>query len=108
MESVSLLSSGQPFMYRRIVTMLATPEPMRRCALWLAGLSMLVAACAPQEYHADTPAQYQSAAGCAQVNRDNLYAAAGYANAYLTVPPASRRSRPGGKGASPTSTPSGR
>jgi polar amino acid transport system substrate-binding protein len=46
---------------------------------------MLVAACAPQEYHADTPAHYQSAAGCAQVNRDNLYAAAGYANAYLTV-----------------------
>ncbi|HET6792151.1 MAG TPA: ABC transporter substrate-binding protein [Actinomycetota bacterium] len=65
--------------------MLATLESMRRCALWLAVLSTLVAACAPQEYHADTPAQYQSAAGCAQVNRDNLYAAAGYANAYLTV-----------------------
>ena len=64
--------------------MLATLESMRRCALWLAVLSML-AACAPQEYHAETPAQYQSAAGCAQVNRDNLYAAAGYANAYLTV-----------------------
>jgi polar amino acid transport system substrate-binding protein len=46
---------------------------------------MLVVACAPQAYQADTPAQYQSAAGCAQVNRDNLYAAAGYANAYLTV-----------------------
>ncbi|HEX6581812.1 MAG TPA: ABC transporter substrate-binding protein, partial [Actinomycetota bacterium] len=44
-----------------------------------------LAACAPQEYHADTPAQYQSAAGCAQVNRDHLEAAAGYANAYLTV-----------------------
>ena len=65
--------------------MVATLESFRRCALWFAGLSMLVAACAPQEYHADTPAQYQSAAGCAQVNRDNLYAAAGYANAYLTV-----------------------
>lgn len=65
--------------------MLATLESMRRCALWLAILSMTVAACAPQEYHADTPAQYQSAAGCAQVNRDNLHAAAGYANAYLTV-----------------------
>jgi polar amino acid transport system substrate-binding protein len=56
-----------------------------RWTLSLAVLSMLVAACAPQEYQADTPAQYQSAAGCAQVNRDNLYAAAGYSNAYLTV-----------------------
>jgi polar amino acid transport system substrate-binding protein len=53
--------------------------------LALAALSMLAAACAPQEYHANTPAQYQTAASCAQVNRDNLYAAAGYANAYLTV-----------------------
>ena len=50
----------------------------------LALLSMLSAACAPREYHADTPAHYQTAASCAQVNRDNLYAAAGY-NAYLTV-----------------------
>lgn len=58
---------------------------MRGWTLWLAVLWILVAACAPQEYHADTPAQYQSAAGCAQVTRDNLYAAAGYANAYLTV-----------------------
>ena len=57
---------------------------MQRWDLRLAVL-LLLAACAPQEYHADTPAQYQSAAGCAQVNRDNLYAAAGYANAYLTV-----------------------
>jgi polar amino acid transport system substrate-binding protein len=57
----------------------------RRWALRLAVLSLLTAACAPQEYHADTPAQYQTAAGCAQVNRDNLYAAAGYVNAYLTV-----------------------
>lgn len=65
--------------------MLAAVESMRRCALWLVTLSMLVAGCAPQEYHADTPAQYLSAAGCGQVNRDNLYAAAGYANAYLTV-----------------------
>lgn len=64
--------------------MVATLEPMRTCTLWLAVLWTL-AACAPQEYHADTPAQYQSAAGCAQVNRDNLHAAAGYANAYLTV-----------------------
>lgn len=58
---------------------------MRKWTLGLIMASMLVAACAPQEYHADTPAQYQSAAGCAQVNRDNLYAAAGYTNAYLTV-----------------------
>jgi polar amino acid transport system substrate-binding protein len=51
----------------------------------LAVLSMLAAACAPQEYHANTPSEYQTAASCAQVNRDNLYTAAGYANAYLTV-----------------------
>jgi polar amino acid transport system substrate-binding protein len=57
----------------------------RRWAPRLAALPMLVAACAPQEYHANTPAQYQTAASCAQVNRDNLYTAAGYANAYLTV-----------------------
>jgi len=53
--------------------------------LGLAALSLLSSACAPQEYHADTPSQYQTAASCAQVNRDNLYAAAGYVNAYLTV-----------------------
>jgi polar amino acid transport system substrate-binding protein len=57
----------------------------RRWAPRLAVLSLLVAACAPQEYRANTPAQYQTAASCAQVNRDNLYTAAGYANAYLTV-----------------------
>jgi polar amino acid transport system substrate-binding protein len=58
---------------------------MRKWILALAVLSMLAATCAAQEYHANTPAQYQTAASCAQVNRDNLYAAAGYANAYLTV-----------------------
>ncbi len=58
---------------------------MRKWTLSLMALSMLATACAPQEYHANTPAQYQTAASCAQVNRDNLYAAAGYANAYLTV-----------------------
>jgi polar amino acid transport system substrate-binding protein len=58
---------------------------MRKRILALAVLSLLVAACAAQEYHANTPAQYQTADSCAQVNRDNLYAAAGYANAYLTV-----------------------
>jgi polar amino acid transport system substrate-binding protein len=57
----------------------------RRWAPRLAMLSMLAAACTPQEYHANTPAEYQTAASCAQVNRDNLYTAAGYANAYLTV-----------------------
>ena len=46
---------------------------------------MLAAACAPQEYHADTPSLYETAASCAQVNRDNLYTAAGYFNAHLTV-----------------------
>lgn len=51
----------------------------------LAALFLFLSACAPQEYHADTPSQYETAANCAQVNRDNLYAAAGYVNAYLTV-----------------------
>jgi polar amino acid transport system substrate-binding protein len=58
---------------------------MRKSILALAVLSLLAAACAAQEYNANTPAQYQTAASCAQVNRDNLYAAAGYANPYLTV-----------------------
>src|SRR5919106_3603127 len=58
---------------------------MRKGILRLAVLSLLSAACAPQEYHADTPTAYQSAASCAQVNRDNLYAAAGYAVPILTV-----------------------
>jgi polar amino acid transport system substrate-binding protein len=58
---------------------------MRSWTLRLAVLTLLAAACAPQEYDADTPAQYLTADGCAQVNRDNLHAAAGYANAYLTV-----------------------
>ena len=58
---------------------------MRKRILSLAMLAALAAACAQQKYEADTPSQYQSAAGCAQVNRDNLEAAAGYANAYLTV-----------------------
>ncbi len=58
---------------------------MRKRTLSLTMVAALAAACAPQEYQTDTPSQYQSAAGCAQVNRDNLEAAAGYANAYLTV-----------------------
>jgi polar amino acid transport system substrate-binding protein len=51
----------------------------------LAALSMLAAACAPVEYQADTPSAYRTAASCLQSNRDNLHAAAGYANRYLTV-----------------------
>jgi polar amino acid transport system substrate-binding protein len=58
---------------------------MRNWTFMLAVLSLLAGGCAVQQYHADTPAQYLTADGCAQVNRDNLYAAAGYANAYLTV-----------------------
>ncbi len=58
---------------------------MRTLILAFGVPSILAAACAPQEYHANTPARYQSADSCAQVNRDNLYAAAGYANAYITV-----------------------
>ena len=63
---------------------LAIREQVRKQILPSVALSLL-AACGVQEYHADTPSQYLSAAGCAQVNRDNLAAAAGYANAYLTV-----------------------
>jgi polar amino acid transport system substrate-binding protein len=58
---------------------------MLNWTLRLAVLSLLAAACAPQEYRPDTPARYLTADGCTQVNRDNLHAAAGYANAYLTV-----------------------
>jgi polar amino acid transport system substrate-binding protein len=58
---------------------------MRKWTLRLALLSILAVACARQQYYADTPAVYQTADGCAQVNRDNLYAGAGYFNAYLTV-----------------------
>jgi polar amino acid transport system substrate-binding protein len=39
----------------------------------LAVLSLLVTACAPQEYHPETPARYQTAASCLQSNRDHLY-----------------------------------
>jgi polar amino acid transport system substrate-binding protein len=46
---------------------------------------MLAAACAPQEYHADTPARYRTAANCIVSNRDNLYTTGGYAIRYLTV-----------------------
>jgi polar amino acid transport system substrate-binding protein len=56
-----------------------------RWTLPLAVLSLLVAACGRQVYHPDRPSQYLTANGCAQVNRDRLEAAAGYANAVLTV-----------------------
>ena len=46
---------------------------------------VLAAACAPQEYHRQTPAVYLSAAGCLQVNQDYLYTTGGYALRYLTV-----------------------
>ena len=41
---------------------------MQKWTLRLVLLSLLAAACAPQKYQADTPAQYQTAASCAQVN----------------------------------------
>jgi polar amino acid transport system substrate-binding protein len=53
--------------------------------LRLAVLSMLAAACAPQEYEPQTPARYQSAASCLQVNRDNLYTTGPYTGRRLTV-----------------------
>jgi polar amino acid transport system substrate-binding protein len=62
--------------------------PVKATAMWtlrLAVLSLLTAACGRQVYHPDTPSQYLTANGCAQVNRDRLEAAAGYANAVLTV-----------------------
>jgi polar amino acid transport system substrate-binding protein len=58
---------------------------MRKWILALAPLSMLAAACAPQEYHAQTPAKYQTAASCLQVNQDNLYTTGQHAARYLTV-----------------------
>jgi polar amino acid transport system substrate-binding protein len=58
---------------------------LRKWTLRVAALSMLAAACAPQEYHADTPAVYQTAAGCLQSNQDNLYTTGLYAVRYLTV-----------------------
>jgi polar amino acid transport system substrate-binding protein len=58
--------------------------PMRTL-LGFALLSMLAAACAPQEYRPDTPSVYRSAASCLQVNQDNLYTTGGYAIRYLTV-----------------------
>jgi polar amino acid transport system substrate-binding protein len=58
---------------------------LRTWTTGLAVLSSLAVACAPREYHADTPAAYQTAAGCLQSNQDNLYATGLYAGRYLTV-----------------------
>ncbi|HEX5937719.1 MAG TPA: ABC transporter substrate-binding protein [Actinomycetota bacterium] len=58
---------------------------MRTWILWLVVLSVLAAACSPQEYQPNTPAVYLSAAGCLQSNQDNLYTTGGYAIRYLTV-----------------------
>jgi polar amino acid transport system substrate-binding protein len=79
------LSVGKAPWWLRAFTGSEGGSSMRTWTPRLAALSLLVAACAPQQYHADTPSQYQTAAGCAQVNRDNLEAGAGYINAYLTV-----------------------
>jgi polar amino acid transport system substrate-binding protein len=58
---------------------------MRKWILAMASLSMLAPACAPQEYHAQTPSVYQTAANCLQVNQDNLYTTGQHAARYLTV-----------------------
>jgi polar amino acid transport system substrate-binding protein len=58
---------------------------MRRWILALVALSMLAAACAPQEYHAQTPTAYLTAASCLQVNRDDLYTTGMHASRNLTV-----------------------
>ena len=58
---------------------------MPKWTLRLAVLSMLAAPCAPQEYEPQTPAQYQTAASCLQVNRDNLYTTGPYTGRRLTV-----------------------
>lgn len=58
---------------------------MRKWILAPAALSMLAAACAPQEYHAQTPTAYLSAATCLQVNRDDLYTTGIYSSRNLTV-----------------------
>jgi polar amino acid transport system substrate-binding protein len=58
---------------------------MRKWILALAVLSMLAAACAPQEYHVQTPTEFQTAASCLQVNRDDLYTTGPYTGRSLTV-----------------------
>jgi polar amino acid transport system substrate-binding protein len=58
---------------------------MRKWILAQAALSMLVGACAPQEYHAQTPTAYLTAASCLQVNRDHLHTTGIYTAANLTV-----------------------
>src|SRR5919108_305728 len=55
-----------------------------RFTVRLAVASML-AACARQEYHADTPASYLTADGCVQSNQDLLEATGLYAGRFLTV-----------------------
>jgi polar amino acid transport system substrate-binding protein len=47
--------------------------------------SLLAVACAPQRYHPDVPAQYETAHACAQVNQDNFYVSDAYAASYLTI-----------------------
>jgi polar amino acid transport system substrate-binding protein len=58
---------------------------MRKWILALAALSLLAATCAPQEYHAQTPTAYLTAANCLQVNRDHLYTTGIYSSRNLTV-----------------------
>jgi polar amino acid transport system substrate-binding protein len=58
---------------------------MSKWILMLGALSMLAAACEPQEYQPQTPAVYRTAADCLQVNQDNLYTTGQHAVRYLTV-----------------------
>ena len=46
---------------------------MRTCTVGLAVLSLMAAACAPEDDRSDTPPEYRTAANCLQVNRDYLY-----------------------------------
>jgi len=61
------------------------PGASMRKIVALAAMSLLAITCAPQEYHADTPSSYRTAANCIVSNRDNLYTTGGYAIRYLTV-----------------------
>jgi polar amino acid transport system substrate-binding protein len=63
---------------------------MRKWILALAALSMLAAACAPEDEtppadDGQTPAEHQTAADCLQANRDNLYTTGAYSTRNLTV-----------------------
>src|SRR5262245_2891321 len=57
----------------------------RAVTLGMMVLPLLAAACGVEEYHADIPDRFTTAANCLQSYRDTLQAAAGYSIRTLTV-----------------------